>query len=189
MVGLGSSSWMLALAPALVIGATAALLILQARDRKRRGEWSHTSENREYFRTQDRRRRFGLILMGILSVGVVVGLGVTPGTKGHPNPVFVGAWLVNGAIAMVLPVVAALDWRANFQFARRNVRDILEERQALFDELRVKLETARASSENRGEGGSDWGVGGDVGGKSRGDAGNFGGKGNRGDGGRPNREG
>jgi hypothetical protein len=94
-----------------------------------------SSEDRSHFKRQDVRRCAGIAVILILAVGLSIGTRLDPKIEGRANPGFIGIWIAELALVIVLLVLAAMDSLATFAYARRHRRSLARERGFVVREL------------------------------------------------------
>jgi cytochrome c biogenesis factor len=135
--------------PALAILVVIVLGFIQYRElRRRRSGPALSTEDAAHYRSQDRRRTLGLVILTFSAIGVVVGTLVPVGGKNNPNLVFIFVWLGVIVSLVALLLLALRDWAANAAYARRHLAILLRERRELVEELRGKIREHQAA---RGE--------------------------------------
>ena len=113
---------------AAFVGLVAVSLFLNQR-RERRGRSADLSElDTRYFQRQDARRFLGSGLMLLLAFGLGFGSRIPVRLAGHGNPAYVQVWFGVIILLFCLLAMAMFDWIETFIYARRQHRDLAEQR-------------------------------------------------------------
>ena len=97
--------------------------------RDREADLSH--DDTRYYRHKNIRRALGISILGWIGIGMIVGSLLDPKTE---KLTFLWVWLGVGVLVLLSILLAFLDWFANFSFAARHRRLLIEERLKLIEE-------------------------------------------------------
>lgn len=125
------------------VGLSAALLAYRQHGERRMREEDLSVADAEHFRSQDRRRAVGSVLMLILAIGLAVGSSLPHMAGGRSNPEFLIVWLAVFVLIVVLLGLAFVDLLATRVYARRQRKALIQER----------LDVAREAARQRASGG------------------------------------
>ena len=139
-----SGSWEGLAIAAGVLALTVIFVWKQWVERRDR-ETNLSSDDARYYRRKDIRRFFGTSILGLIGIGMVAGSLLNPKTQKLP---FLWVWLGVGALVLLSILLAFLDWFANFLFAARHRRLLIEERLGLIEE---EFRQRAAGSNGHGE--------------------------------------
>ncbi|MDR3637190.1 MAG: hypothetical protein P4L84_25525 [Isosphaeraceae bacterium] len=118
------------LAVSLFVAVAAAGLALRQRSERLKRSAELDDADSRHFRTQDRRRAWGAVLMILLALGVSVGSRVPHLAGGRSNPAFLFTWLAVFLLVLVLLALAFIDLWATRIYGRRQHHALVRERLA-----------------------------------------------------------
>lgn len=129
-----------------VLVLTAVFAWRQWAERRSRDE-DLSADDLRYFSRRDVRRAIGNVILGVIGIGMIVGSLLNPRVPAHQIP-FLWVWLSIGVLALVLIVLALLDWSANLRYAARHRRLLIEERLKLIEDEYKKRTTSTSTNSN-----------------------------------------
>lgn len=132
---------------AVIVMAVAAVLAYRQWGARRRRETAGLPPDAEHFRAQDRRRWSVCLLMALAAAGIATGATINPREGIERSRWFALVWLIVLGLAFAMVALAVIDWFATAAYARRQVKLIREERQALMVEVRDRLRRMSQSGE------------------------------------------
>ncbi len=156
MSDIGVASVVLA---AFVLVVAALLTWRESAERRSRTD-DLSPDDGDHFARQDRRRDFGICVLGTLAAGLVIGSRLEPragpgvvGVVGVGiNPEFVTIWLGVVILLFLLIALAFRDWVALRRYAFRHRKEILRERiEILQDEIRRRKADEARDDETPGD--------------------------------------
>jgi hypothetical protein len=111
-----------------------------------------SEDDRSHFKRQDLRRGVGIAVIVVLAMGLSIGTRIDPKIDGRANPHFIEIWIVELALVVVLLVLAGLDSRATFAYARRHRRSLAREQGTILRDLRRHRDDSPSDSPDAGNG-------------------------------------
>jgi hypothetical protein len=103
-------------------------------------------DDARYFKHKDIRRSLGTSVLGLIGIGMIVGSLINPKIQKMP---FLWVWLIVGVLVLLSILLALVDWFANFAYAARHRRLLIEERLKL-----IENEYKNRAAAKNGHGGS-----------------------------------
>jgi hypothetical protein len=132
----------------LLILSAAVFLEIRLRIDRRRREAAPSRADTEYYARQDVRRRRGILLMALIGLACSVGFWINPRAGRDEARLVFATWVVIGALLVIMLGLALLDWAATFAYARRQRRQLAQEREALINAYRPPPSQAHPPSGN-----------------------------------------